>query len=118
LGGHIDGCDTCGNISISYNSCQIESHKCQGETEDWIQARQSELLPLPYFHVVLPCPMHQCFSMQDLRLVYDLLFGVGLGNFEKFGKAKRNQTGMIAVLHTGQNLPPSALTLHHTGRRC
>jgi hypothetical protein len=39
--------------------------------------------------------------MQDLRLVYDLLFGVAWATLKSFGKAKRNQTGMIAVLHTG-----------------
>jgi hypothetical protein len=51
LGGHIDGCDGCGNISISYNSCRNRHcPKCQGnKREDWIQARMSELLPVPYF---------------------------------------------------------------------
>jgi hypothetical protein len=45
LGGHIDGCDTCGNISISYNSCRNRHcPKCQGKTEKISsQARQSEL---------------------------------------------------------------------------
>jgi hypothetical protein len=41
--------------------------------EDWIQARQSELLPVPYFHVVLPDSIN-VLAMQDPRLVYDLLF--------------------------------------------
>jgi hypothetical protein len=51
LGGHIDGCDSCGNISISYDSCRNRHcPKCQGKNrEDWIQARQRELLPVPYF---------------------------------------------------------------------
>ena len=56
LGGHIDACDECGKISISYNSCRNRHcPKCQGKNrEDWIQARQSELLPVPYFtHVFL-----------------------------------------------------------------
>jgi hypothetical protein len=57
LGGHIDACDDCGNITISYNSCRNRHcPKCQGnKREDWIQARETELLPVPYFHVVLPC---------------------------------------------------------------
>jgi hypothetical protein len=51
LGGHIDGCDTCGNISISYNSCRNRHcPKCQGKTE--IGYKLDELLPVPYFHVV------------------------------------------------------------------
>ena len=51
LGGHIDACDECGNVSISYNSCRNRHcPKCQGKNrEDWIQTRETELLPVPYF---------------------------------------------------------------------
>ncbi len=51
LGGHIDACDECGNISISYNSCRNRHcPKCQGRNrEDWIQTGETELLPVPYF---------------------------------------------------------------------
>jgi hypothetical protein len=108
LGGHIDSCDTCGNISISYNSCRNRHcPKCQGKNrEDWIQARQSELLPVPYFHVVFTLPDSiNVLAMQDPRLVYDLLFESAWATLKSFGKAKEIQTGMIAVLHTwGQNL--------------
>jgi hypothetical protein len=57
--GHIDACDECGNLTISYNSCRNRHcPKCQGnKREDWIQARMTELLPVPYFHVVLPCQL-------------------------------------------------------------
>jgi hypothetical protein len=57
----------------------------------------------------LPCPIINVLAMQDPRLVYDLLFE-SAGNFEKFWKSQRNQTGMIAVLHTwGQNLSLSTM---------
>ena len=51
LGGHIDACDECGNVSISYNSCRNRHcPKCQGRNrEDSIQTRETELLPVPYF---------------------------------------------------------------------
>ena len=51
LGGHIDACDECGNISISYNSCRNRHcPKCQGKNrEQWIENREVELLPVPYF---------------------------------------------------------------------
>lgn len=51
LGGHIDACDECGNISISYNSCRNRHcPKCQGKNrEKWMQNREAELLPVPYF---------------------------------------------------------------------
>ena len=51
LGGHIDACDECGNVSISYNSCRNRHcPKCQGKNrEKWIENRETELLPVPYF---------------------------------------------------------------------
>ena len=51
LGGHIDACDECGNVSISYNSCRNRHcPKCQGKNrEQWIENRETELLPVPYF---------------------------------------------------------------------
>jgi len=108
LGGHIDACDECGKISISYNSCRNRHcPKCQGKNrEDWIQARQSELLPVPYFHVVFTLPDSiNSLAMQDPKLVYDILFESTWETLKTFGKKKEIQSGMIAVLHTwGQNL--------------
>ncbi|AWG22885.1 IS91 family transposase [Flavobacterium faecale] len=108
LGGHIDACDGCGNISISYNSCRNRHcPKCQGKNrEDWIQARQSELLPVPYFHVVFTLPEGiNPLAIKDPRLVYNLLFESAWATLKTFGVRKEIQSGMIAVLHTwGQNL--------------
>lgn len=108
LGGHIDACDGCGNITISYNSCRNRHcPKCQGKNrEDWIRARQGELLPVPYFHVVFTLPDSiNSLAMQEPKLVYDLLFESARETLKTFGKAKEIQSGMIAVLHTwGQNL--------------
>ena len=108
LGGHIDACDVCGKISISYNSCRNRHcPKCQGKNrEDWIQARQSELLPVPYFHVVFTLPDSiNSLAMQEPRLVYDILFESTWETLKTFGKTAAIQSGMIAVLHTwGQNL--------------
>jgi hypothetical protein len=108
LGGHIDGCDGCGNISISYNSCRNRHcPKCQGnKREDWIQARMSELLPVPYFHVVFTLPESiNSLAMHQPKIVYDILFEATWETLQSFGKAKALQMGMIAVLHTwGQQL--------------
>ena len=51
LGGHIDACDECGNVSISYNSCRNRHcPKCQSKNRaQWIETRETELLPVPYF---------------------------------------------------------------------
>jgi hypothetical protein len=108
LGGHIDACDNCGKISISYNFCRNRHcPKCHGKNrEDWIQARQSELLPVPYFHVVFTLPDSiNSLAMQDPKLVYDILFEYSSETLKTFSIKKEVQSGMIAVLHTwGQNL--------------
>ena len=108
LGGHIDACDDCGTVKISYNSCRNRHcPKCQGKNrDDWIQARVSELLPVPYFHVVFTLPDSiNSLAMQHPKLVYDILFESAWATLKTFGKKNTLQTGMIAVLHTwGQNL--------------
>src|SRR5215203_4522727 len=66
LGSHVDGCTSCGHLRISYNSCRNRHYpKCQGaEREKWIQAREAELLPVPYFHS-LPRPSVVVFTLPD-----------------------------------------------------
>jgi len=108
LGGHIDACDACGVLSISYNSCRNRHcPKCQGQNrEDWIQKREADLLPVPYFHVVFTLPDSlNSLAIFNPKLVYDTLFEATWETLATFGKNKGLQMGMIAVLHTwGQQL--------------
>ena len=108
LGGHIDACDECGNISISYNSCRNRHcPKCQGrKREKWIENRETELLPVPYFHVVFTLPdVLNKTALHEPKMLYDILFESAWETLQTFGKNKNLQMGMIAVLHTwGQNL--------------
>ena len=111
LGGHIDACDDCGHLSLSYNSCRNRHcPKCGGEKrEDWIKARESELLPVPYFHVVFTLPSElNPVAMYEPKILYDILFKVSWEVIETFFKNPKRlnaQGGMISVLHTwGQNL--------------
>jgi hypothetical protein len=108
LGGHIDACDECGNISISYNSCRNRHcPKCQGRNrEQWIENRETELLPVPYFHVVFTLPeVLNKTALHEPKMLYDTLFESAWETLQTFGKNKNLQMGMIAVLHTwGQNL--------------
>jgi hypothetical protein len=102
LGGHIDACDTCGNIAISYNSCRNRHcPKCQGKNrEDWIANRETELLPVAYFHVVFTLPeVINSLAMYQPKMVYDTLFEATWETLNTFGKAKEIQMGMIGVLH-------------------
>ena len=111
LGGHKDACTSCGNIQISYNSCRNRHcPKCQGQKrEEWIAARERELLPVPYFHVVftLPSELNQ-LAMHEPKTVYDSLFAAAWSTLSTFGHDPKHlgaQTGMISILHTwGQKL--------------
>lgn len=79
LGGHIDACDGCGNISISYNSCRNRHcPKCQGHKRlEWIAKREADLLPCTYYHVVFTLPAQlNDLALQQPAMVYDALFKV------------------------------------------
>ena len=111
LGAHVDGCSTCGHLRISYNSCRNRHcPKCQGNQRDkWIQAREEELLPVPYFHLVFTLPdALNLLCMHKPAQVYKILFQTAwsvLNNFAQDHKWLGAQSGMIAILHTwGQTL--------------
>lgn len=114
LGGHMNACNNCGITDISYNSCRNRHcPKCQ--TVDklrWIAKRESELLPVPYFHVVFTLP-HELNPLinSNSALLYDLLFKAASETLLAFGHDKKRlggELGATIVLHTwGQ-----ALTLH------
>lgn len=114
LGGHIDGCTNCGKLRISYNSCRNRHcPKCQGnEREAWIKARENELLPVGYFHVVFTLPdVLNSLCMQYPAVMYASLFDAAWDTINTFAQDKKHlgaTTGMISILHTwGQQL-----TLH------
>lgn len=107
LGGHVDGCDSCGHVQISYNSCRNRHcPKCQGhKRQQWIEARETELLPVPYFHVVFTLPdTLNPYAIHKPKVIYDALFQAAWETIEAFA-GKKNKAGMISILHTwGQNL--------------
>ena len=71
LGGHVEQCADCGLVRCAYNSCRNRHcPKCQGLARAaWLDARQAELLPVPYFHVVftLPVPAAEIGSRTSAR---------------------------------------------------
>jgi Putative transposase/Transposase zinc-binding domain len=109
LGGHVDKCDECGHIRISYNSCRNRHcPKCQNtQREAWVEDRKQDLLPVPYFHVVFTVPdiLNNLFLQQPADL-YNLLFSSTWETISQFSYTKLHaETGMVAILHTwGQNL--------------
>ena len=111
LGGHVDGCDHCGHQRISYNSCRNRHcPKCQSTNrERWILARQEDLLPTSYFHLVFTLP--DCLNelcLHHPKEMYNILFQANKETVMQFGHDPTHlgaKTGLIAVLHTwGQQL--------------
>src|SRR5260370_21471819 len=106
LGGHLDQCTRCGYRTISYNSCR-DRHcpKCQsGARDKWILARQSELLPVAYVHVVFTLP-HQLsqLALQNKKVLYDLLFRASAETLQEVAQDPRHlgaDIGFLSVFHT------------------
>jgi hypothetical protein len=77
LGGHVERCEDCGHSRIAYNSCRNRHcPKCQGAAaRDWLAAREADLLPVGYFHLVFTLPAEIApIAYQNKAVVYDLLF--------------------------------------------
>jgi Transposase zinc-binding domain len=74
LGGHVARCEGCAHTVIAYNSCRNRHcPKCQGAAaREWLEEREDELLPAPYFHVVytLPGPIAD-IAYQNKAVIYD-----------------------------------------------
>jgi hypothetical protein len=119
LGGHIERCAECGLVRISYNSCR-DRHcpKCQGSARAaWVAARQTELLPVPYFHVVFTLPAAAAeIAFQNKAEVYAILFKAAAETLSTIAADPKHlgaEIGFVAVLHTwGQNLQ------HHPHVHC
>jgi hypothetical protein len=119
LGGHIEACGDCGLVRCAYNSCRNRHcPKCQGAArEAWLAARQAELLPTPYFHVVftVPAPVAE-MAFQNKAALYAILFRTAAETLRTIAADPKHlgaEIGLIAVLHTwGQTLQ------HHPHIHC
>jgi hypothetical protein len=114
LGGHVARCEDCAYTTIAYNSCRNRHcPKCQGAAaKEWLAAREAELLPVPYYHVVftLPAPIAN-IAYQNKAVVYDLLFKVSADTMLTIAADPKHlggRIGITSVLHTWG----SALTHH------
>ena len=119
LGGHVEACDRCGHQQVAYNSCRNRHcPKCQGPaTARWLAAREAELLPVPYFHLVFTLPNALGpLTLQNPRVVYSLLLQAAAQTLLEVAANPRHlgaEIGFLTVLHTwGQNL------LHHPHVHC
>ena len=114
LGGHVARCEKCAHTQISYNSCRNRHcPKCQGAAaREWLAAREADLLPVPYFHVVYTLPAQIAdIAYQNKTLIYDLLFKASAETTLTIAADPKHlgaRIGFISVLHTWG----SALTHH------
>lgn len=132
LGGHVDQCTRCGHrATISYNSCRNRHcPKCQTAARDrWIAARQKELLPTRYVHVVftLPAPLAP-LTLQNKKFIYSLLLRASAETLLEVACDPRHlgaEIGFFSVLHTWNQklglhphvhcvIPAGGLSLDHT----
>ena len=112
LGGQRQQCDRCGHEHIQWHSCRNRScPQCGAAARTrWLEARQTELLPVPYFHVVFTVPeVLNVLARHAPRVFYDLLFRAAGGALVDVAHSRLQiQPGCLCVLHTwGQTL-----TLH------
>jgi putative transposase/transposase-like zinc-binding protein len=119
LGGHVERCQDCAHTRISFNSCRDRScPKCQGSTAAaWLAARESELLPIQYFHIVFTLPgAIEAMAYQNKGKIYDLLFKAASRSLLTLAANRKwlgAEIGITAVLHTwGGNLQ------HHPHLHC
>jgi hypothetical protein len=114
LGGHVEACEDCGHSRIAYNSCRNRHcPKCQGAAaRDWLAAREADLLPVGYFHVVFTLPAEiATIAYPNKAMVYDLLFRAASETMLTIAADPRHlgaRVGVTAVLHTWG----SAMTHH------
>jgi hypothetical protein len=116
LGGHVRRCenDACGHTIIAYNSCRNRHcPKCQGAAaREWMAARETDLLPVPYFHVVFTLPAEiGDIAYQNKAVLYDLLFRASSETMLTIAADPKHlgaRIGITAVLHTWG----SAMTHH------
>src|SRR3954463_6689652 len=119
LGGHVEECDHCGHQQIAYKSCRNRHcPKCQASAAaEWMEARQEELLPVEYHHVVFTLPAALGpIALQNPHEVYGLLFKAAAETLQQIAADPKHlgaEIGFLAVLHTwGQNLQ------HHPHVHC
>jgi hypothetical protein len=104
LGGHIDRCDNCGTVRITYHSCRNRHcPKCQHmPRERWLQKRKAEILPLNYFHVVFTLPHElNAIVLNNKKVMLNCLFAAASKTLLTFARNQFHGTpGFLAILHS------------------
>jgi Putative transposase/Transposase zinc-binding domain len=114
LGGQVERGEDCAHMCVAYNSCRNRHcPKCQAAAaRQWLEDREAELLPVPYYHVVFTLPASiGAIAFHNKAAVYDLLFRTAAETLTTIAADPKHlgaRIGLAAVLHTWG----SALTHH------
>ena len=104
LGGHVLRCEGCGEVEIAYNSCRNRHcPKCQGNAaRRWLAAREADLLPVPYYHVVftLPAPISR-IAYTNKALLYGLLFDIAAETLRRIAADPKHLGAQIGAIASG-----------------
>ena len=101
MGGEIYLCTSCGQKHHVFLSCQNRSCPvCQTQdTLQWIQARHSELLPVPYFHVIFTIPQQlRDIVRSNQRDLYAILMQGAARSLINLAADPARIGGLLAVL--------------------
>src|SRR5260221_9461986 len=111
VGVHVQQCNRSGHRVLLYTSCRNRHcAKCQATARArWLAQPQTELLPVPYFHVVFTLPQQiGRLALQNAKTIYNILFRAASQTLLETAADPRllgASIGFVAVLHTwGQNL--------------
>jgi len=106
LGGHVLHCQSCDHRQIAYNSCRNRHcPRCQGSAAHrWLEARQADLLPVEYYHLVftLPAPISD-LAYSNKAVIYTILFKAAAETLQTIAADSRHlgaHIGLTLVLHT------------------
>jgi len=118
LGGHVLRCQRCHHQQIAYNSCRNRHcPKCQGSAAHrWLEARQADLLPVEYYHLVftLPAPIRD-LAYCNKSVIYTILFKAAAKTLQTIAADPKHlgaRLGLTLVLHTWGSAMPHHPHVH------
>jgi hypothetical protein len=101
LGGQVWHCEACNTEVFSYHSCGNRScPKCHtAQTQEWLDRRRAELLPVPYFHITITVPAElRAVLRANQRDGYGVLMQACAAAIIELARDPRYVGGTVAVL--------------------
>jgi hypothetical protein len=119
LGGQQWCCNNCGALLHVFHSCRNRAcPKCHGEqTQAWLEQRQEEMLPVPYFHVTVTVPeqLREALRRHQINGYGALIKAVATAivDLARDPRWVGGTVGVLAILHTW-----TQRLIHHPHAHC